>query len=324
MAHPLGAIEIARTEITLIGCPLEAGAGVRGSVMGPAAYRVAGLVEALRGLGHAVRDEGDIPTPRPVGGETALNRLAETCRNAREIAGWTRAIHDRGYALMKRGGVPVFLGGDHALSMGSVAAAARIAEERGQDLVVLWLDAHADFNTPATSPSGNMHGMALAYLTGEPTLAPVMEDITPVDPTNVHLFGLRSIDAQERQIVDERGVTVSDMRIIDEFGAAALMRDFLASLEADRTHLHVSLDVDFLDPSLAPGVGTTVPGGATYREAHLVMELLHESGLVASVDLVELNPFLDDRGKSARLMTELVASLFGRTILDRKPIRATP
>lgn len=324
MVHALGASGIARTDITLIGAPMEDGAGVRGTTMGPAAYRAAGLVEALRDLGHGVRDEGDIPVPRAVGGEGALNRLAESCRNAREIAGWARAIHDRGYALMKRGGVPVFLGGDHALSMGSIAAASRIAEERGHDLVVLWLDAHADFNTPATSPSGNMHGMALAYLTGEPTLAPVMEGITPLDPTKVHLFGLRSIDAKERHIVDAAGVTVSDMRVIDEFGAAALMRDFLASLDPARTHLHVSLDVDFLDPALAPGVGTTVPGGATYREAHLVMELLNESGLVRSVDLVELNPFLDERGKSARLMTELVASLFGRTILDRKPTRPVP
>lgn len=321
MVHALGASAIARTEISLIGVPMEAGAGLRGCTMGPGAFRAAGLDEVLRDLGHAVRDEGDLPTPRPIGGEAALNALAETCRNVREIAGWTRALHDRAYALMKRGGVPVFMGGDHALSMGSVAAAARIAEEKGRDLVVLWLDAHADFNTPATSPSGNMHGMALAYLTGEPALAPVMADITPVDPTKIHLFGLRSIDAQERHIVDAKGVTVSDMRVIDEFGAAALMRDFLASLDPERTHLHVSLDVDFLDPGLAPGVGTTVPGGATYREAHLVMELLHESGLVRSVDLVELNPFLDERGKSARLMTELVASLFGRTILDRKPVR---
>ncbi|WP_349371185.1 arginase [Salinarimonas sp.] len=321
MVHALGASEVARTEISLVGVPLEDGAGLRGCTMGPGAFRAAGLVEVLRDLGHTVRDEGDLPAPRPVGGEAALNALAETCRNVREIAGWTRALHDRGYTLMKRGGVPVFMGGDHALSMGSVAAAARIAEERGHDLVVLWLDAHADFNTPATSPSGNMHGMALAYLTGEPALAPVMEDITPLDPTKIHLFGLRSIDPQERHIVDARGVTVSDMRVIDEFGAAALMRDFLASLDPERTHLHVSLDVDFLDPGLAPGVGTTVPGGATYREAHLVMELLHECGLVRSVDLVELNPFLDERGKSARLMTELVASLFGRTILDRKPLR---
>lgn len=316
-----GASEVVRTEITLIGVPLEAGAGLRGCAMGPAAYRAAGLVEALRELGHAVQDDGDLPVPRPVGGEAGLNALAATSRNVHEIAGWTRAIHDRAYALMQRPGVPVFLGGDHALSMGSVAAAARVAQERGQDCVVLWLDAHADFNTPETTPSGNMHGMSLAYLTGEPSLAPVMRDITPLDPADVHLFGLRSIDAQERRIVDAKGVTVSDMRVIDEFGAAALMRDFLESLDPVRTHLHVSLDVDFLDPALAPGVGTTVPGGATYREAHLVMELLAESGLVRSVDLVELNPFLDERGKSARLMTELVASLFGRTILDRKPLR---
>ncbi|MGP9821216.1 arginase [Salinarimonas sp. NSM] len=321
MIQALGGGGVARTEITLVGVPMEAGAGVRGCSMGPAAYRAAGLVEALRDLGHGVRDDGDIPVPRPVGGETTLKPLVETCRNAREVAGWTRAVHDRGYALMKRGGIPVFLGGDHALSMGSVAAAARIAQEEGRDLVVLWLDAHADFNTPETSPSGNMHGMSLAYLTGEPSLAPLMDDITPIDPTRVHIFGLRSIDAKERRIVDATGVTVSDMRVIDEFGAAALMRDFLASLDAARTHLHVSLDVDFLDPDLAPGVGTTVPGGATYREAHLVMELINESGLVRSVDLVELNPYLDDRGKSARMMTELLASLFGRTILDRKPAR---
>lgn len=319
MTQPLGAAEPQQTEIVLLGIPLEAGAGRRGAAMGPAALRTAGLADALVELGHKVRDEGDLPVPRPALGEPGLNALSQTCRNVREIAGWTRAIHDRAYALMKRPGVPIFMGGDHALSMGTVAAAARVAREAGRTLHVLWLDAHADFNTPATTPSGNMHGMSLAFLTGEPSLAPVMEGIEPVAPETIHIFGLRSIDPQERRVVDDLGVRASDMRAIDENGAAYLMRTYLEGLDPETTHLHVSFDVDFLDPSLGPGVGTTVPGGATYREAHLVMELLHESGLVRSVDLVELNPFLDERGKSALLQAELTASLFGRTILDRRP-----
>jgi arginase len=223
------------------------------------------------------------------------------------------------YEMVAGGRVPIALGGDHSLSMGSVNGVARHAREAGRPLSVLWLDAHADFNTPATSPSGNLHGMSTAFLCGEAGLDGLIGDEprVPIHPARLHIFGARSIDAEERALLRARGIDVVDMRMIDEFGVSVPLRRILDAVAAENGLLHVSLDVDFLDPAIAPGVGTMVPGGATYREAHLVMELLHDSGLVASLDLVELNPFLDDRGMTARLLIDLVASLFGRRIMDR-------
>ncbi|WP_019401759.1 arginase, partial [Chelatococcus sp. GW1] len=214
---------------------------------------------------------------------------------------------------------PVFMGGDHSISMGTVSAVARHCAATGRDLVLLWLDAHADFNTPATSPSGNIHGMPVAMLCGDESLRPLLGEhrFPPLAPENVHLFGLRSIDQEERRAIALNGLDGIDMRLVDEFGVSVLLRRILADLDPARTHLHVSLDVDFLDPEVAPGAGTPVPGGATYREAHLVMEMLHDSGLVGSLDIVELNPFLDERGRSAVVLAELTASLFGRSVLDR-------
>jgi arginase len=206
--------------------------------------------------------------------------------------------------------------------MGTVHGLSRYAEEVGRALFVLWLDAHADFNTPATSPSGNLHGMAAALLAGEPGLEAVFGHAgrTAVRPTNLHLFGIRSIDREERALLRARGVNVIDMRLIDEFGVGVLIRRVIEAVAAGGGLLHVSLDVDFLDPSAAPGVGTTVPGGATVREAHLVMELLHDSGLVTSLDVVELNPFLDMRGQSALLLVDLIGSLFGRRIIEHETV----
>ncbi|RVH90544.1 arginase, partial [Sinorhizobium meliloti] len=210
----------------------------------------------------------------------------------------------------------------HALSMGSVSGMARHAQDVGRPLFVLWLDAHADFNSPATSPSGNMHGMPVAFFCGEAEFAPILPKDRPlVDPKKVYQVGIRSVDAREREEIAEHGVNVFDMRAIDEMGMAHIIRQIVDEVRAANGLLHVSLDVDFMDPELAPGVGTTVPGGATFREAHLIMEVLCDSGLVSSLDVVELNPFLDDRGKSARILVELTASLFGRRILDR-PTRA--
>jgi arginase len=297
---------------TLIGAPVEAGAGRAGCRMGPAALRIAGLAQALGELGVAVRDRGDLD-PAPVAVE-----LAGAARRAGAVAGWTRALAEAAQAVLAEGAVPVALGGDHSLSMGTIAGAARHARARGRPLHVLWLDAHADFNTPLTSPSGNMHGMPAAFLCGEPGFAGLLDEPPALDPARLHLFGVRSIDAEERALVVQRGVDIADMRRIDETGAAALIHGILQQVAAEGADLHVGLDVDYLDPELAPGVGTTVPGGATFREAHLVMELVAESGLMTGLDLVELNPFLDDRGRSARLMVELAASAFGRTILDRR------
>ena len=304
---------MAQRTIELIGAPIEAGAGTRGCVMGPAALRVAGIDATFASLGFDVIDRGDLA---PVVDRDV--QLAGAARNAAEIAGWTRALEAAAYRALERGAFPVFLGGDHSLSMGSVSGAARHAAAQGRPLFVLWLDAHTDFNTPRTSLSGNMHGMPVAFFCGEAGFDGILPAGRPVvAPQNVYQLGIRSIDPAERDAIAQRGVNVFDMRAVDERGTAAIMRDLIAAVGAANGMLHVSLDVDFLDPEVAPGVGTTVPGGATFREAHLVMEMLCDSGLATALDIVELNPFLDDRGKSARIMVELAASLFGRRIFDR-------
>ena len=214
--------------------------------------------------------------------------------------------------------MPIFLGGDHSISAGTLSGVARRAKEGGRPLFVLWLDAHPDFHTLETTVSGNLHGVPLAYASGRPGFAGVFPDLAaPVEPTRICTLGLRSVDPAERQALEETGVTVHDMRAIDEHGIASLLRAFLKRVASENGLLHVSLDVDFLDPSVAPAVGTTVPGGATFREAHLTMEMLSDSGLVSSLDLVELNPFLDERGRTATLLVDLAASLMGRRIMDR-------
>lgn len=300
-------------QITLVGAPIELGAGLPGCAMGPGALRVAGLLEALAELGHDVEDYGDA-----VPGLVSDICLRGNARNAENVIGWTRALEEVAHHILKKGHLPIFMGGDHALAMGTVAGAARHAFDEGRPLCVLWLDAHADFNTPMTSESGNMHGMPVAFYCGEPGFEGVMSaDQRTVDPGNVYMIGIRSVDLRERDLIAARGVHVFDMRAVDEFGVAPIMRQILAQVERQNAMLHVSLDVDFLDPSIAPGVGTTVSGGANLREAHLIMEMLCESGLTTSMDLGELNPFLDDRGRSARLLVDLAASLFGRSVLDK-------
>ncbi|SSC67778.1 arginase [Ciceribacter selenitireducens] len=303
--------------VTLIGVPLEEGSGRGGCAMGPAALRIAGIGSALGELGYRVTDAGDLrPAPATDLGEHPKAHELPV------VGAFARAIEDRTYRAAAEGSLPVLLGGDHSLSMGSVSGMARRAAELGRPLFVLWLDAHADFNTPATSPSGNIHGMPVAFYCGKAEFAPILPADRPfVDPRHVYQVGIRSVDDEERLAIAENGVNVFDMRAIDEEGMGAIMRRIIAEVSGANGLLHVSLDVDFLDPDVAPGVGTTVPGGATFREAHLIMEMLHDSGLVSSLDLVELNPFLDDRGKSARVIVELAASLFGRRILDR-PTRA--
>ena len=300
--------------VRLIGAPVQAGTSAGGCLMGPAALRTAGLEQQLASLGHAVEDQGDVTPVQANPPEAAMPR------NWREIAALTQALSRAVKQSLDEGACPVILGGDHSLSIGSVNGVARHCAETGRELFVLWLDAHADFNTPETSPSGNLHGMPVAAFCGEPGLEALYgpEPRVTVPYGHVHLFGIRSIDPGERALLQRRGVEVVDMRVIDENGVVAPLKRMLADVAARNGFLHVSLDVDFLDPSLAPAVGTTVPGGATYREAHLVMEMLHDSGLVGSVDIVELNPFLDERGRTALLMTDLVASLFGRQVFDRR------
>ncbi len=311
-----------RGPVALLGVPVQAGTHQAGCLMGPASLRTAGIAAVLEELGCRVRDHGDLAPVLPDGDAPDP---VPTLRRFGEVAAWTAAIADRVEASLAAGEVPVVLGGDHSLSMGSVEGVARHCRAAGRPLFVLWLDAHADFNTPETSPSGNMHGMPLAALCGEPGLAGVFGASAPeprLSPDHVHLFGIRSVDRGERAALKRRGVDVVDMRHIDEWGVAVPLRRILERVAAAGGWLHVSLDVDFLDPSLAPGVGTTVPGGATYREAHLIMEMIHDAGLMGSLDVVELNPFLDDRGRSALMLVDLVASLFGRQVMDRETAAA--
>jgi arginase len=278
--------------------------------MGPAAYRVAGIAPVLESLGHRVTDLGDV-APRAIDARCenpAVHHLPETL-------GWTQALGEAGEQAAAQG-MPVFMGGDHSLSLGSVAGMAAHARAQGRPLFVLWLDAHSDFHTPETTESGNLHGTPVAYLSGRP-FAPFPAFPAPVPPENICLFGIRSVDPAEHAALLDHDIAINDMRVLDERGIAAPLREFLTRVAEAGGLLHVSLDVDFLDPTVAPAVGTTVPGGATFREAHLVMEMLHESGLVTSVDLVELNPFLDERGRTAHLMVDLLASLMGRKVLDR-------
>jgi arginase len=302
--------------VAVLGAPIEIGASQRGTLMGPAALRTAGLLTLLDGLGFEVEDHGDISI-------SDVAELADApphaARHYREIQRWTRVLSAHAYKLARSGAIPIFLGGDHSLSMGSVNGMARHWQEARRELFVVWLDAHADYNTPATTLSGNMHGMSAAFLCGEPGLDSLLggEPRASIDPDQLELFGTRSIDKLEKDLLRDRRISVADMRAIDEHGVGVLIRRVIDKVKARNGVLHVSFDVDFLDPSLAPGVGTTVPGGATYREAHLVMEMLHDSGLVRSVDIVELNPFLDERGRTARTAVEMIGSLFGQQITDR-------
>ncbi|HEX9857518.1 MAG TPA: arginase [Paracoccaceae bacterium] len=297
----------------LIGAPIDSGQRRPGCLMGPAAYRVAGIAQTLRELGHGVEDWGDV----------TLGDLAEAhCANPAvhslaETLGWTETLADKTDDALSEGGFPIILGGDHSLALGSVSGAAAYAERQAQPLFLLWLDAHSDFHTPLTTNSGNLHGTPVAYIAGREGFEAFPPFPAPIPAERICLYGIRSVDAAEHAALLKHDIAINDMRVLDERGVVAPLREFLARVRAANGMLHVSLDVDFLDPSIAPAVGTTVPGGTTFREAHLVMELLHESGLVTSLDLVELNPFLDERGRTARLMVDLVGSLMGRKVFDR-------
>lgn len=298
----------------LQGAPLDCGKIRRGCIMGPDAYRTAGLAEALESLGHTVTDIGNV-TPAPFDDipHPTLHRLSET------IA-WTQALADTTQASMSRG-MPITMGGDHALAAGTVLGAMRFAAAQDRPLFVLWLDAHSDFHTLTTTDSGNLHGTPMGYLTGREAFDGWPALPAPLPYENIAMIGLRSVDPAERAALQDTAITRVDMREIDETGIARPLGVFLERVAAAGGLLHVSLDVDFLDPAAAPAVGTTVPGGATVREGHLVMEMINDSGLLTSLDLVELNPFLDERGRTAQLMVDLAASALGRNVFDR-PTRA--
>ncbi len=301
--------------IILIGAPLDSGKRSAGCLMGPDAYRTAGLAPALSDLGYKVSDWGNLSPAEHPHDDPEAHIYAH-----RETIGWTNRLMRAGQEAMSKG-LPIFLGGDHALSLGSVAGVSAHAAEKGQPQFVLWLDAHTDYHTPETTDSGNLHGTPIGYFTGRKGFGGFPKLAKPVPQENVCIMGLRSVDQAERDAMQDTKIRAYDMRMIDESGFAKPLAEFLAIVKKAKGALHVSLDVDFLDPSFAPAVGTTVPGGATMREAHLVMEMISDSGLMSSLDLVELNPFLDERGRTAQVMVDLAASALGRRVFDR-PTRA--
>jgi arginase len=285
--------------------------------MGPEALRVAGLEPALRARGLSVRDMGNLQGPA-----NPWQPAQGGYRHLPQVLAWNQALHAAVAQTLQAGSLPIVLGGDHCLGMGSISAVARHCRQQGRKLRVLWLDAHADFNTPDLTPSGNLHGMPMAVLCGHgPAELVGLGGFSAQDPALkprwVRQIGIRSVDPGEKQFVHEQGLEVFDMRFIDEMGMRHAMELALATLD-EHTHLHVSFDVDFLDPEIAPGVGTTVPGGPTYREAQLCMEMIADTGRLASLDIMELNPALDVRNKTAVLAVDLVESLFGKSTLMRK------
>ena len=271
----------ATPQVSLIGAPTDIGAGARGAVMGPEALRVAGLAEALAQHGSEVIDRGNLAGPA-----NPWLPPAHGYRHLEEVVAWNQSVHDAVLAELRIGRLPLLMGGDHSLAVGSIGAVARHCRETGKKLRVLWLDAHADFNTSTLTPSGNLHGMPVACLCGHgpQALLEIGGQVPALNPKWIRQIGIRSVDAGEKRLVHQVGLEVFDMRYIDEMGMRHTMELALATLDAN-THLHVSFDVDFLDPPIAPGVGTTVPGGPTYREAQLCMEMIADTGLVASLDI---------------------------------------
>ena len=300
-------------DISLIGAPTDIGAGARGASMGPEALRVAGIVPTLESHGLSVVDRGNL-----VGPANPWLPPVDGYRHLAEVVQWNRVVHEAMHAELGLGRLPILLGGDHCLGMGSISAVARHCRDTGKRLRVLWLDAHADFNTSTLTPSGNIHGMPVACLAGfgPQALIEIGGTVPAINPKWVRQIGIRSVDAGEKRLVQEQGLDVFDMRYIDVMGMRHTMELALATLDAN-THLHVSFDVDFLDPNIAPGVGTTVPGGPTYREAQLCMEMIADTGKLASLDVMELNPALDVRNKTAELAVDLIESLFGKSTLMR-------
>ncbi len=300
--------------ISLVGAPTDIGAGARGASMGPEALRVADIATVLRSHNLEVIDRGNVSGPAnpwlpPVDGY----------RHLHEVVAWNRAVHDAIHAELTEGRFPILLGGDHCLGIGSISAVARHCRAHNKKLRVLWLDAHADFNTSGHTPSGNIHGMPVSCLCGygPPELTGIGGVTPAISPKVIRQIGIRSVDPGEKKLVQQAGLEVYDMRYIDEMGMRHAMEMALATIDP-QTHLHVSFDVDFLDADVAPGVGTTVKGGPTYREAQLCMEMIADSGAMASLDVMELNPALDVRNRTAEVAVDLVESLFGKSTLMRK------
>ena len=305
---------MAASAVSLIGAPTDVGAGARGASMGPEALRVAQLQAVLEAQGLDVVDRGNLSGP-----PNPWQPPTDGYRHLREVKEWSSLVHDAFLDELAGNRMPILLGGDHSLAIGSISAVARHCRAAGKKLRVLWFDAHADFNTSVLTPSGNLHGMPVACLCGHgPVELTSLGGVAPaLEPAQLRQIGIRSVDAGEKRFVHEVGFEVFDMRYIDEMGMRHTLELALAGVD-DQTHVHVSLDVDFLDPDIAPGVGTTVPGGPTYREAQLCMEMIADTGRLASLDIVELNPAFDVRNRTAEVAVDLIGSLFGKSTLMRK------
>ncbi len=299
--------------ISLIGAPTDIGAGHRGAAMGPEALRVAGIQQALEQHGLEVIDRGNLGGPMNpwTGPESGYRHLVE-------VEVWNRQVMQAVRRELREQRLPILLGGDHCLAIGSITAVAQHCREIGRKLIVIWLDAHADFNTSSITPSGNVHGMPVACLCGlgPRELTELGGSAPAITADRIRQIGIRSVDAGEKKLVRDHGLDIYDMRYIDEIGMKRVMEEALADIDAD-THVHVSFDVDFLDPGIAPGVGTTIPGGPNYREAQLCMEMIADRGGLGSLDIMELNPAYDERNKTAMLAVDLVESLFGKSTLMR-------
>jgi arginase len=293
--------------IPILGVPMDLGAGRRGVDMGPSAIRLAKLADTLRGLGHTIDDLGNIEVAvaesvDDVSGLPYANVIADACRKTYEQL-----------KAVRKDAFPIVLGGDHSISMGSVAGVASAVSER---MGLIWIDAHTDINTPKTSPSGNIHGMPVAHLLGDgdSRLLDIWGGGAVIRPEDIVFIGIRSVDEHERTILKELGIRVYTMKDIDKRGLGEIVEQTIMQLHHTK-RVHVSFDADVLDPAVAPGVGTPVPGGLSYREAHLLMELLADAKIVTSLDLVEVNPILDIQNKTAQIMVEMTASLLGKRIL---------
>ncbi|CUS05348.2 Arginase [Candidatus Promineifilum breve] len=293
-------------KIHILGVPMDLGQNRRGVDTGPSAVRYAHLEARLERLGHVIIDEGNVAAPNP-----EEHVVEGSGRRLRAVSAICSTLYDKACPWLDAGDFALFLGGDHSISIGSVAAAAR-----NGPIGVIWIDAHSDFNTPESSPSGNIHGMPVAALVGEgpESLVNVGAPGAKLNSAQIVQIGIRDLDAAERERLVHSGIHVFTMRHVDELGMAVVARQALERLR-HLPRLHVSLDMDSLDPAEAPGVGTPVPGGLTYREAHLLMEILGDSGRVGSLDIVEINPILDEMNKTAELAVELAASLLGQRIL---------
>jgi arginase len=301
------------TTVELIGAPTDIGASVRGAGMGPDALRVADIAGTLSRLGFEIVDRGNLAGPA-----TPWADPANGLRHLSEVVTWNRAVYEAVDQAMGAGHLPLLMGGDHCLAIGSISAIAWHARRRGKKLRVLWLDAHSDVNTERTSPSGNIHGMPVACLLGHgpQALSGWSGEAAALEHDAIRFIGIRSVDAEEKAAIRALGLNVFDMRHIDEHGMRTTMTEALQDVGED-THLHVSFDLDCLDPDYAPGVGTGVRGGPTWREMQLCMEMIADTGRLASLDVVELNPALDVRNRTAEVAVELIESLFGKSTLVR-------